>query len=60
MLSLMFDPRFKSLHSVCSNVGKKEGVFIVEQYDRKTLYPMLVNSYNHLHLVEDVAFGFAN
>jgi hypothetical protein len=23
----------------------------VEQYDRKTMYPMLVKSYNHLHHV---------
>jgi hypothetical protein len=27
----------------------------MKEYDRKTLYPMLVKSYNHLHLVEDVA-----
>jgi hypothetical protein len=26
----------------------------------RTLYPMLVKSYNHLHLVGDVVFGFVN
>jgi hypothetical protein len=61
MLSLMFDPRFKSLHLVSSYyVGKKQGVSIGEQYDRKSLYPMLVNSYSHLHPIEDVAFSFVN
>jgi hypothetical protein len=29
----------------------------MKEYDRKSLYPMLVKSYNHLHLVEDVTFG---
>ncbi len=29
----------------------------MKEYDRKTLYPMLVKSYNHLHLVEDVVFS---
>jgi hypothetical protein len=28
---------------------------IVEEYDRKALYPMLVKSYNHLHLIGNVA-----
>ncbi len=29
----------------------------MEQYDRIMLYPMLVKSYNHLHLVGDVDSG---
>jgi len=57
----MFDPRFKSLHLVSSYyVAKKQRVSIAEQYDRKALYPMLVNSYNHLHFIEDVAFDFVD
>jgi hypothetical protein len=61
MLSLMFDPWFKSLHLVSSYyVGKKQGVFVGEQYNRKALYPMLVSSYNHLHPIEDVAFSFVD
>jgi hypothetical protein len=55
MLLLMFDLRFKNLCLVSSYVGKKQGVSIVEEYDKKTLYPMLVKSYNHLHLIGDVA-----
>jgi len=57
----MFDPRFKNLHLISSYyVSKKQGVSIGEQYDKKTLYPMLVNSYNHLHPIEDVAFSFVD
>ncbi len=33
---------------------------IVEQYDRRALYPMLVKSLIHLHPIGDVAFGFVN
>ncbi len=32
----------------------------MEKCDMKVLYPMLVKSYNHLHLVEDVAYGSIN
>jgi len=54
MLSLMLDSKFKNLHLVSSYVSKKEGVSIVEEYDRKALYPMLVKSYNHLHSIGNV------
>ncbi len=56
----LLDPKFKSFCLVSSYVGKKQGVYIVKQYDKRALYPMLVKSYNHLHLVEDVVFGFSN
>jgi len=56
----MFDPKFKSFCFVSSYVGKKQGVSIVHQYDKRMLYPILVKSNNHLHLVENVVFGFAN
>jgi hypothetical protein len=46
---LMLDPRFKSFHLVFSFVGQEEGVSIVDEYDRKTLYPMLLKCYHHLH-----------
>jgi hypothetical protein len=55
MLLLMLDLRFKNLCLVSSYVGKKQEMSIVEEYDKKALYPMLVKSYNHLHLIEDVA-----
>jgi hypothetical protein len=53
MLALMLDPRFKSFCHVSSYVGKEQRVFIVEEYDRGVLYPMLINSYNHLHPIVD-------
>jgi hypothetical protein len=55
LLSLMLDPRFKNLHLVSSFVGRKEGVNIVDEYDRKTLYPMLLKCYHHLHpMIESI------
>jgi hypothetical protein len=49
MISLMLDPRFKSLRIVSSFVGREQGVALVEEYDRKSLYPMLVKCHEHLH-----------
>jgi hypothetical protein len=46
---LMLDPRFKSLHILSSFVGRVQGVVLVEEYDRKSLYPMLVKCHEHLH-----------
>jgi hypothetical protein len=40
---------FKSLSIVCSFVEREQGVVFVENYDRKTLYPMLVKCHEHLH-----------
>ncbi len=37
MLSFMLDLRFKSLHFVSSYVGKKQGVSIVEEYEKRSL-----------------------
>jgi hypothetical protein len=56
----MLDLKFLKNCLVFSYVDKKQGVSIMEQYDKRALYPMLVKSYNHLHLVEDVVFSFAN
>jgi len=49
MISLMLDPKFKSLCIVSSFVGKEQGVALVEEYDRKSLYPMFVKCHEHLH-----------
>ncbi len=45
----MLDFRYKSLNMVSSFVGREQGVTLVEEYDRKFLYPMLVKSHEHLH-----------
>ncbi len=49
----MFDPRFKTLHLVSSLIGCEQGKESVEEYDQKTLFPMLLKCYYHCHpLVE--------
>ncbi len=45
----MLNLRFKNLCLVFSFVGRKEGVSIVDEYDRRTLYPMFSKCYHHLH-----------
>jgi hypothetical protein len=50
--SLMLDPQFKKLHLVSSFVGHEQNIYIVEKYDQKSLQPMLLKCYHHLHLVE--------
>jgi hypothetical protein len=42
----MFDLRFKIISSF---VGREQGVALVEEYDRKSLYLMLVKCHEHLH-----------
>ncbi len=51
MISLMSNPWLKSLRIISSFVGREQGVAIVEEYDRKSLYPMLVKCHEHLHLL---------
>jgi hypothetical protein len=46
---LKLDPKFKSLRTISSFVGKEQGVAFVEEYDKKTLYSMLVKCHEHLH-----------
>jgi hypothetical protein len=53
MLSLMLDSQFKNLHLVSSFVGCEQGISIVQEYDRKSLQPMLLKCYHHLHHVEN-------
>ncbi len=53
MLSLMLDPRFKTLRFVSSLIVHEKGKAIVEEYDKKSLFSMLSKCYYHLHpLVE--------
>jgi hypothetical protein len=49
MFSLMLDPKFKSLHLVSSFIGRQQGVFVVEEYDSKFFYPILLKYHHHLH-----------
>jgi hypothetical protein len=49
MIFLMLDPRYKNLCIVFSFVGREQGVALIEEYDGKSLYPMLVKCHEHLH-----------
>jgi hypothetical protein len=51
MISLMLDPKYKNLCIVSSFVGREQGVVLVDKYDRKPLYLMLVKCHEHLHLL---------
>jgi hypothetical protein len=51
MLSLMLDLRFKSVRLISSFVGQEEGVNIVDEYDKRTSYPMFLKCYHHFHLM---------
>jgi hypothetical protein len=45
----MLDLRFNNLCIISSFVGREQGVAFVEEYDRKSLYPMLIKCHEHLH-----------
>jgi hypothetical protein len=49
MIFLMLNPKFKNFCIVSSFVGREQGVVIVEEYDKKTLYPMLMKCHEQLH-----------
>ncbi len=49
MLALMLRARFNNLCLMFSFIGRDQGVPIVEQYDIKSLYLMLMKCYYHLH-----------
>jgi hypothetical protein len=53
MLSLMLDPKFKTLCLMSSFINLEQSKAIVEKYDKKSLFSMLLKCYYHLHpLVE--------
>jgi len=60
MIFLMLDPKFDILCIISSFVGKEQGVALVEEYDRKTLYPMLVKCHEDLHLLVRLDRNCAN
>jgi hypothetical protein len=49
MISLMLDPRYKSLGIISPFVGRQQDVALVKEYDKKFLYPILVKCDEHLH-----------
>jgi hypothetical protein len=59
MLSLILNPRIKNFHPVSFYIGY-EGVLIVEEYDKRSLYPMLIKCHNHLHIMLKFEVGWAD
>jgi hypothetical protein len=49
MIYLILNLRFKSFCIVSSFVEREQGVAFVEEYDKNSLYPMLVKCHEHLH-----------
>jgi hypothetical protein len=49
MLSLMLNPRFKSMKLVSSLINRKQVVSIVEEYDQWSLFPMFLKCYHIFH-----------
>ncbi len=48
----MLNPIFRRFEKLClvySFIGFEKGVNIVEEYDRQSLYPMLLKCYHYLH-----------
>jgi hypothetical protein len=60
MFSLMLNPRFESFHIVSSFIGREQGVVIIEEYDKKSLYPMLLKCHHDLHPLVETKSSFAS
>jgi hypothetical protein len=56
----MFDFRFKSLCLISSFIGHEKGLSSVEEYDRQSLYHMLLKCYNYLHPMVGSKVGFVD
>jgi len=56
----MLDRRYENLCVVSSFVEKEQGVALVEEYDRKSLYIMLVKCHEHFHPLVNSERNFAN
>jgi hypothetical protein len=49
MFSLMLDPRSKTFRLVSTLIGHEQDKAIVDEYDKKSLFPMVLKCYYHLH-----------
>jgi hypothetical protein len=58
MIFLTLNPRSKSFNIISLFVGSEQGVALVEEHDRKSLYPMLVKCHEHLHLLVKLERNF--
>jgi hypothetical protein len=49
MIFLTLNLRYKNLRIISLFIGREQGVVLVEEHDRKSLYPTLVKCHEHLH-----------
>jgi hypothetical protein len=45
MFALMLDPRYKDIRIFFIFIGKELGVDVIEEYDKKTFFPMLLKTH---------------
>ncbi len=57
MMFFMLDLRFKNSHLIFFWIGYKEGVNVVEEYDKQSLYHMLSKCFYHLHSMAKSKIG---
>jgi hypothetical protein len=56
MFSLMLDPKIKTFHLFSSFIGCQQSKVIVEEYDKKSLFPLFLKCYYHLHSLVGSSF----
>jgi hypothetical protein len=49
ILTLILHPKYKSLILIWSFIGHEQGVAIVEEYDKRSLFRILLKFYHHFH-----------
>jgi hypothetical protein len=57
MLCLMLDPRYKNLHFVFSFIGCNTDIFNIDEYDQKSLIPMLLKCNEQLHHISRTPYS---
>jgi len=60
MFPLMFDLGSKNFCRMFSFIDCEQGVTIVEEYDRKYLFPMFLKFHHHVHPVVEFKSDFVN
>ncbi len=60
MLFLMLDPRLKNLRLVSSLIGQEQGIFVVQEYDMRFLFPMLLKYHEPLHPIVEFEIAKQN
>jgi hypothetical protein len=56
MFAMMLDLRYKNHRIVFIFVGKELTIGVVEDHDKKTLFPLLLNIYQFLHPLANSGF----